>query len=160
MSSISINRKIEEDAEKEQVVDIRTSYTSDPEVDSLRKLWSMRNIPDIKSNRVSEAYTAFCQQEYDSWKKLEDAPMPTDFAHACSRSIGTNTSRFKSKLNALQDLNVQIFDRYLLGDYAWIKEHYGENMLKEMQQYKENPKGIYIDLITYNSVFHITNYRG
>lgn len=128
----------------------------------LQDLWKDYGTPEITTNRVSEVYRNFCKQELTSWQEIDEGLIRADsygFVQAIGTSISTNITRYKRKLHALDDVRVQLFDELLLGKESELKEKCGEDLYAEILDLKEYPTGIYIDLLAFNDLLHITDYE-
>lgn len=129
---------------------------------TLQELWKDYGIPEITTNRVSEVYRDFCKQELTSWQEIDEGLIRAnshDLVQAIGTSISTNITRYKRKLHALDDVRVQLFDELLLGKESELKEKCGEDLYAEILDLTEYPTGIYIDLLAFNDLFHITDYK-
>lgn len=128
----------------------------------LQDIWKDHVTPEITTNRVSEVYRDFCKQELTSWQEIDEELIQAD-SHDLVQAIGTSVSfhitKYKRKLHALDDVRVQLFDELLLGKESELKEKCGEDLYAEILNLKEYPTGIYIDLLAFNDLLHITDYQ-
>ena len=108
-----------------------------------------------KSHNLSKEYRDFCKRQLAALRH----PVNEGIRPIIGRRVKETRELYQSKINMLKDPVVAVFDEFLQAEDSAFREKYGSWMFSAMKNMKDNPEGIFVDLMAYDEVFNISKGR-